>query len=53
MKWVAVMFAKDTLVAVDCVLNGGKLTGPEHRTYFGSTSVATETVPRVNDSIWR
>jgi hypothetical protein len=53
MKWVAVLFAKDTLVAVDCILNGGKLTGPEHRKYFVSTSVAKATVPRVNVSIWR
>jgi hypothetical protein len=51
MKWVAVLFAKNTIVAVDCVLNGGELTGPEHRTYFVSTSVAKATVPRVNVSI--
>jgi hypothetical protein len=34
MKWVAVLFAKDTLVPVDCVLNGKNLTGPEYRIIF-------------------
>jgi hypothetical protein len=53
MKWAAVLFAKDALVAVDCVLNGGKLTGPEHRAYFVSSSVAKATMPRVNVSILR
>jgi hypothetical protein len=34
MKWVAVLFAKDTLFAVDYVLIGGNLTGPGYRTMF-------------------
>jgi hypothetical protein len=48
MKWMAVLFAKNTLVAVNRVLNGRKLTGPEHSAYLVSTSVAKVTVPSIN-----
>jgi hypothetical protein len=48
MKWVAVLFAKDKVVAMGGGLNGGKLTGPDHTLYFVNTSVAKATVPNVN-----
>jgi hypothetical protein len=48
MKWVAVLFGKDTVVVMGGGLKGGKLTGPGHTLYFVNTSVAKATVPNVN-----
>ena len=48
MKWVAVLFAKDALVAEDRVLRGRELAGPEHTANFVSASVSKATVPSIH-----